>query len=101
MNTWYIDSDGNVHWPDTLVGTEKYYPVSWAALLAAENDTRTSVDWEVPDGLTEMDTSNDGNIVSVKLRADTAGTHKVVCTIETLEDTATQKFKQEMYLTVK
>lgn len=100
MKEIYYDDEGRPHWPDASLGSEKYYPVDWTGFLVQENDTRSNVSWTVPTGLTNMDTTTDGNKVLVKLSADTVGTYEVICEIETVEDAFTQKFRQKMYLTV-
>lgn len=94
------EKDGNIHWPDTTTGSEKYYGILLTRFLAAENDSLVDVDWVVPSGLTEMDADTVGDEVHIKLSADSTGTYKVTCTFNTIEAGDTQKFNQDMYLVV-
>lgn len=94
------DLDGHSYWPKTVVGSEKIYAVEWDDFLTAENDTITLTTWTVPTGLTNMDDTQVGNQSRIKLSADAAGSHEVICEIETIEGVETQKFIQVMRLEV-
>ena len=96
----YIDSNGNVHWPDAVLGTEVYRGILITRFLAKENDSFVSVAWTVPTGLTNMDTEKVGDELRIKLSTDSAGDHEVICEFNTIEGGKTQKFRQKMLLSV-
>lgn len=95
-----IDHDGYARWPDTYQGSEEYYSIDCTDYLTKENDTLTSVAWTVPAGLTELDSQVNGNIASIKLRADTAGDYFIEFELNSSESVNTQKTKEEMRLVV-
>jgi len=96
----YIDEQGLAHWPDAPLGSEKYYGIDFDDLLTAENDIWTSITWTVPTGMTKMDEKEVENEMRIKLSADTNGSHKIICELESSEGMDTQKFIQVMFINV-
>jgi len=96
----YTDSEGLAHWPNTCLNTEKYYGVDWSDWLTNESDTKTSVTWTVPSGLTNMDTDTVEGVEVIKLSADSVGNYEVICTLETIDSGNTQKAIQSVWLKV-
>ena len=96
----YTDAEGQAHWPDAPITSEKEYAVDWTAYLVAENDTISTVSWTVPDGLTKMDDYEVSSEARIKLSADTLGNHEVKCEMNSTEGAKTQKHIQVMHIQV-
>lgn len=95
----YTAIDGN-HWPDAYLGNDEYYAIDYSEWASEENDTVTSVTWNVPEGLHGDDSHEAGGKAFIKLRADKRGSFKVVCTLTAMEDGKQQKKVIEMILKV-
>ena len=96
----YKDCRGDCHWPQTNIGSAKFYGVDWGEYLAHENDTITAENWIVPGGLTGSDESQVMNQARIKLAANTVGEYEVSCKINTVEAGDTQIHIQKMNLEV-
>ena len=98
-NYYYKDIDGD-HFPDATVGDELYYSILYSCWLNNEGDSLESVSWTVPDGLTLLEDTIEGGEVKAKIRSDRVGSFKIVCTLNTIEDTQTQTKNVPMILKV-
>lgn len=95
-----FDNEGNAFFADLYVGAEEWYSIECGVYLTAENDTLTGVLWDIPAGLTEMDSQIDGTIASVKLAGVVAGVHYIGFTLDSVESLKTQKTKEEIKIEV-
>lgn len=96
----YIDSEGNVHWPDAYLGSKEDYGVDWHDVLTKENNVLTGVTWTVPAELVDSDETTSGDLVGITLACDTIGTHVVKCVIDSEEGGKFYNHVIDMYLTV-
>ena len=81
----YVDTDG-VHWPDTTVGSDRYYAIDVGCFLDNENETLTSVSWGIPSKIVSSDDYIEGGDTAVvKLKTDIAGVYTIACSIDTEE----------------
>lgn len=101
MRSSYTDKNGVAHWTDCFAGSQEYYGIEWANWLTNENDTLTGVTWTLPNGLTQLDAYNTTTLTAIKIGADEVGEHEVSCTIDTIENSDTQKVVQKIILKVK
>lgn len=98
-NFYYKDIDGE-HFPDASVGDELYYSILFSCWLTNEGDTLEGVTWTVSDGLTVLDEAIQGGEVKAKIRCERAGSFRVLCTLDTIEDAQTQTKNVPMILKV-
>lgn len=95
-----FDSSGQAYFADLYVGSEEYYSINCTDYLTDENDTLTGVAWTIPTGLTEMDSQINGNIASVKVRGDIAGTYYIGFSLDSQESTSTQDTREKVKIEV-
>ena len=101
MRSSYTDKNGVAHWTPCFKGSQEYYAIEWANWLSNEGDTLTGVTWSVPNGLTQLDSFTTATRTAIKLSADETGDHEVLCTIDSIENSDTQKVVQKIILEVK
>lgn len=76
---WYFDEDGNIHWPDTFVGSKLDYAIDWQTLyLSNENDNFVSMTWNtLPTGLTSAFKSDANGLSIIQLETLAVGDYKI------------------------
>jgi len=97
----YYDGDGDLHWADAVTGEKKDYAWDLDARMTNEGDTLNTIDWTVPDGLTEVDTDLTDNVATIWLLfGATTGTYEVVGQANTTDNGATQIYKRKFLIKV-
>ena len=96
----YVDSEGLAHWTDCELGDEKEKFIDWSDWLTGQGDSLTTITWTVPSGLTNMSTWEADGIAYIKLSCDSAGTHEIVCALDSTDGAKTQKKHKTIYLKV-
>ncbi len=82
-----IDGD---HWPDSDLGDDLFYGIDLNPWLNNEEDTLSSVSWDIPKGLSSTEDIVTNNTANIKISSDTIGSFTIKCTIETIESLHTQ-----------
>jgi len=95
-----FDASGQAYFADMYVGAEEFHSIDCSTYLTNENDTLTGVVWTVPTGLTSMDEQINGNIASIKLKGDIAGTYYVGFSLDSQESTNTQDTREKVKIEV-
>lgn len=88
-NYGYKDIDGH-HWPDATKGDQLWYSIYVGDWLSKENDTIVSVNWDVPEGLENLEERVSGAEVFIKIGSPIVGTFKVSANFTFTEDDAEQ-----------